>query len=507
MAEDHLSDVTFQSLSGTIDSRIISAVQHPKLTTIQAAVLQPAIAGTDIMAQAKTGTGKTVAFLLPAIQRLLNSGKASPGNVSVLIMSPTRELAIQIADEAKSMVSHMQGELGVQHSVGGTNVARELQGLLNRRCDILIATPGRLNDHLENPQFRGRLQSVQTWVLDEADRMLDMGFAPQLDTVRSILPKDRQSLLFSATWPESVRKVAAIKEDAKFINTVPPEEKNVHLHIPQQYAVSSFNDSLSYLAKAILDEKKNNPSGAKIMVFSPTAAETATIAAAFEQIRGIPTDGQVLQLHSRLTQSKREKTMAQFREAKTGILFTSDVSARGVDIPDVSLVIQCGPPASPEQYIHRIGRTGRAGAGGRGLMILAKHEQDYLKKKQMAELPLTEAEALSSADLQTYGQLVKTAFASPSVPQELKEKAYRGLLGQRVSNLFGLDRKGLVSLTNAFFGEVLQYKDSEGNTHPGLPSRAARMMAMTGIPGIRVIPNPPSQARRQPKKEQSKNHS
>lgn len=199
----HLSETRFDSLKGHVDDRVLSAIPFERMSVVQAATISDAIQGYDVLAQAKTGTGKTVAFLLPAIQRLITT-RRSPGNIYTLILSPTRELAMQIEKEAKTLLRNVP-DIGVQHVVGGTNMNAETKRLNNQRCDILVATPGRLLDHINNGGLREKLSDLKILVLDEADRMLDMGFRNELEKIKANLPdrrqKPRQSLLFSATYP------------------------------------------------------------------------------------------------------------------------------------------------------------------------------------------------------------------------------------------------------------------------------------------------------------------
>lgn len=220
----YLSSVRFDSLRDRVDARLLKAIPFEYMSEVQAATLEPALSGVDVLAQAKTGTGKTVAFLVPSINRLLNSANgagpgAGKGKVGVLALSPTRELALQIEKEAKLLLSGLGGIVGVQHVVGGTNMSSEQKKLASERCDLLIATPGRLLDHLANtPGMAARFSNIQTVILDEADRMLDMGFRKDLEKINTFLPSrstsPRQALLFSATIPPGVRDVADLSPDA-----------------------------------------------------------------------------------------------------------------------------------------------------------------------------------------------------------------------------------------------------------------------------------------------------
>ncbi|CAO1618015.1 unnamed protein product [Sympodiomycopsis kandeliae] len=507
----HLSDVTFDSLKGKIDSRILEAIAFPKLTTVQAATIEPALQGHDVLAQAKTGTGKTVAFLLPAIQRVLNSPQGlSKGRVSILVISPTRELAMQIAKEAQVLVSRFKSGFGVQYCVGGTNKNSEANRLKSDRCDILVATPGRLVDHIETSALAPLLKSVQTWVLDEADRMHDMGFAKELDAIKAVLPASRQSLFYSATWPASVLKIADAKPDHKFINTVPPEEENTHRHVKQEFEVAPLEDILPLTLKHIALEHQRSPQSAKVIVFCPTANATAVSAAALQGIRGLDI-GQVWEIHSRKSQSQRTKAMEQFRQAKTGVLFASDVAARGVDIPGVSMVIQSGRPDSVDQYIHRLGRTARAGASGRGVLILGDYESSFINLPDVKSLSLSAAASSQPETTAQYRDLITVSMLDV-VTSEEKSKAYSAFLGHTKSNLKKLTNvktnEGIVALANQYATNVLFYSDKDGNVIPGLSPKIVGKMGLRGVQGIRIVKDDQQQggqSQRRPQQQRGQN--
>ncbi|KAE8264931.1 hypothetical protein A4X09_0g6818 [Tilletia walkeri] len=238
------------------------------------------------LSNAKTGTGKTIAFLLPKISRILQRGGQAPApdSVSCLIMSPTSELALQIEREAQMLLKIVPANVfGVQHVVGGTNLKTEGRNLSSKRCDILVATPGRLLDHLNNTNgMVKKFANLQAYILDEADRMLDMGFRQELAKIGHFLPNrrkvPRQALLFSATKPPGVREVADLDPNAKYINTLGEEEANTHAHVDQQSVVARMQDMLPLTLALLLEEIERAPTTAKVIVFSPTARAAGLLA-------------------------------------------------------------------------------------------------------------------------------------------------------------------------------------------------------------------------------------
>ncbi|KAE8229094.1 hypothetical protein CF326_g5945 [Tilletia indica] len=505
----HLSNVRFDSLQGQVDPRLLSAIAFPFMSEVQAATLGPALSGADVLAQAKTGTGKTIAFLLPAISRILQRQHApAPGSVSCLIMSPTRELALQIEREAEILLKNVPAQtLGVQHVVGGTNMKTEERNLGSKRCDILVATPGRLLDHLNNTNgMVSKFANLQVYVLDEADRMLDMGFRQELAKIGQFLPNrrqvTRQALLFSATIPPGVREVADLDANAQYINTLSEEEANTHAHVPQQSVVAGMQDMIPLTLALLLEELERAPTSAKVIVFSPTARAAGLLAEVFrtQAIKQVLTqalansgpDFSVGEVHSRRSQPQRVKATQEFAAARRGVLFSSDVAARGVDFPGVTAVFQVGLPASPEQYIHRIGRTGRAGATGRGVIVLADFESYFLGKGEMRELPLTShsGDGLKLADCK------KTVLlALRDVSDESKAQAYQASLGYYKSEMRSLrwTPAELVARMNEYAQYGLLYDGGSGVSSPPLLAKTVGKMGLRGTPGLNIVRELPGQ--------------
>lgn len=240
------------------------------LTEVQDATLPAVLDGGDVMARAKTGTGKTMAFLIPAIEALCRNPPSK--GISVLILSPTRELASQIAKEAEALLTFHPFKAQVVY--GGTNINSE-RNRLQGRCDVLVATPGRLIDHLENSGLASKLQNIRTLVLDEADQLLEMGFRPAIEKVLGFLPRSRQTLLFSATMPQSVQQVAglALKQQHAFIDTIKEEDSATNVQVEQSYALIPMEQQFVSVF-TVLRQHAQEMSDHKVIVFFTTARLT-----------------------------------------------------------------------------------------------------------------------------------------------------------------------------------------------------------------------------------------
>lgn len=372
----------FRDLEGLVDPVILKTITQDlnfdEMMPVQAASLEDLLSRRlDCLVQAKTGTGKTLAFLIPAIQTMIN--KRTRG-ISLLVITPTRELAQQIAKEAEGLLQNLP-KYKICIAIGGTSKDREQKAIFSG-CDILIATPGRLIDHLSDDSIVDKFSSLNTLVLDEADRLLDMGFMPSLQQIVRALPdkeqSQRQGMLFSATIAEHVQKVAhlILSKQYKFISTIPEGEVNTHERVPQLLiAVPQFTDVAPALVQALQQEcQTNGKDSFKAIIFAPTAALADWYASIIEQFKTLP---RCTVLHSRVSQGKRTKLTADFKSAQSAILVATDVVARGMDFPDVSHVFQAGVPADRESYIHRLGRTARAGKEGRGIFITAAAEEFF----------------------------------------------------------------------------------------------------------------------------------
>ncbi|MBX7500176.1 DEAD/DEAH box helicase [Qipengyuania sp. YG27] len=353
-------------------------------TPIQAQAIPPVLEGRDLMGIAQTGTGKTAAFMLPSIDRLREADKQTPfKSCRMLVLAPTRELAGQIAQSAKDYGA-LAG-LKVQSIVGGTSVNKD-RNKLHRGTDILVATPGRLLDLIDQKAFT--LDKVEVLVLDEADQMLDLGFIHALRRISQLVPDDRQTLFFSATMPKQIQELVGKYCRNPIKVSVTPESTTAERI--DQYLFMVQQDEKQTLLEMILSERHRVPGRfERVLIFARTKHGCDRIVKKLSQ-SGIPANA----IHGNKSQPQRERALGEFRSAKTPILIATDVAARGIDIPGVSHVINYELPNVPEQYVHRIGRTARAGKDGIAIAFCAEDERDYLKdirKKTDAEferLPL-----------------------------------------------------------------------------------------------------------------------
>ncbi|KAJ4768570.1 hypothetical protein LUZ62_078945 [Rhynchospora pubera] len=475
--KSYLSDTRFDECPISQSSlKGIKDAGYVKMSKVQEATLPLILQGKDVLAKAKTGTGKTVAFLLPAIEVLSKlpssnlGGKVSP--INVLVLCPTRELAIQAATEAKKLLKY-HPSVGAQVVIGGTRLTQEQRNMQANPCQILIATPGRLKDHIENTTgFQARLKGVKVLVLDEADRLLDMGFRRDIERIIAALPKERQTLLFSATVPKEVKQIChvAMRKDHEFVSTVEEGTEETHAQVRQMYLIAPLEKQLSVLHR-LLTEHISQDSDYKVIVFCTTAMVTALVA---EVLAGLKF--KVREIHSRKTQAYRTRVSQEFRQSKGLILVSSDVSARGVDYPDVTLVIQIGMPSDREQYIHRLGRTGRKGKEGQGILMLAPWEICFLNT--VKDLPITEA-APCQPDPGCQGKILEVLAR---IDMRNKERAYQAWLGYYNSAKgVGQDKLRLVNLATEF-SESMGLREP-----PALQRKVLSKMGLSKVPGFRSI--------------------
>lgn len=478
-----MTDVRFDSfpLSPLSIKALHQDLGYELCTVVQAATMPSILQGKDVLAKAKTGTGKTIAFLLPALESMREAeakfGSAptragnTGGNIRILVICPARELAMQVAEESKQLLAH-HSSCGAQLVIGGTRMPAEVARLKKQPCQVLVGTPGRLLDHIQTtPGMKEQLRGLQVLIMDECDQLLDMGFRKALDGILAGLPKKRQTLLFSATLPNEVQKMAkdCLKTDHEFIDTV-GEETSTNLQVKQESLVVNLEDQLPTiygLLKQHMEEEENY----KVLVFATTARQTQLMAELFQNL-GID----VLEIHSRKSQSYRIKVSDKFRNSSGKlVMFTSDVSARGVDYPDVTFVLQVGVPSEKAQYVHRLGRTGRAGKEGRGVLLLSPWEKFFLR--QLSDLPIT----TSSPPILDRQLLSKVGTALSRVESDTKEKAYQSWLGyyNSVKGL-GWDKPSLVRNAN-FYSETLGLKEP-----PYLQRKTVGMMGLRGVPGLNV---------------------
>eukprot|EP00514_Thraustochytrium_sp_LLF1b_P011886 CAMPEP_0184545556 /NCGR_PEP_ID=MMETSP0199_2-20130426/4380_1 /TAXON_ID=1112570 /ORGANISM="Thraustochytrium sp., Strain LLF1b" /LENGTH=572 /DNA_ID=CAMNT_0026939863 /DNA_START=234 /DNA_END=1948 /DNA_ORIENTATION=- len=478
----HLSDQRFDSLdiSEQSKSAIANVLKFQYMTIVQASTLPTIMQGVDTLAKARTGTGKTVGFLLPVIESL---AKNSPrgDSISCLVIAPTRDLAIQVFDEGKALATY-HNNVTFACIVGGLNKSKDLK-TFNNRVDILVATPGRLNDHLQTTRgFVDKVSNLKFLVLDEADRLLDMGFRPELERILGFLPRNRQTLLFSATFPDSLAGIVkfALREDHKLIDTVGEETTQTNEQVAQESLIVPGDMHSHVLHHLLLDHVATKTSSGeeyKIMVFFPTARIVGFWSQLFNKL-GM----RVLEMHSRKSQSQRGKLVAEFRSGKNLIMFSSDVSARGLDFEGVSLIVQVGL-TDREQYIHRLGRTARAGQSGRGVLMLAPFESRFLK--ELSDLPIKQADAdlWVSKGVSPPVQHALDSVEQDSALLDAATKAYVTFLGFYInkSKVTGKSRTDLILAANTYSTYI-------GLTElPGIEARTAGKMGLKGCQDINIV--------------------
>ena len=335
-------------------------------TSIQELVIPHALDGRDILASAPTGTGKTAAFLLPACQFLLDYPRRQPGATRILVLTPTRELALQVYEQALAITKHTQIVCGV--ITGGINYGTDKE-TLSKNLDILVATPGRLLEHIEKEAADCR--DIECLILDEADRMLDMGFSTVVNQIAAEARWRKQNLLFSATLEGKGVKTFAhdILNNPEVIEANPSRKEKNKIH--QWYHLADDMNHKQALLVNILKQETTTSA----VVFVKTR-ERLQMLKDFLASKDIP----VCWLQGEMPQDKRIAALARFKSGEVPILLATDVAARGIDVPNVSHVINFDMPRKADVYVHRIGRTGRAGAKGTAISLVEAHDFDMVAK-------------------------------------------------------------------------------------------------------------------------------
>jgi ATP-dependent RNA helicase RhlE len=335
-------------------------------TPIQAKAIPLAMQGKDLMAGAQTGTGKTAAFALPILQKLLPfaSSSTSPAKhpIRALVLTPTRELAIQVEESIKVYAKHTPLKSLVVF--GGVDIRTQTPHL-KTGVEILVATPGRLLDHVEQKTLN--LGQVQILVLDEADRMLDMGFMPDLKRILALLPKQRQNLMFSATFSNEIKKLADDFLTNPILIEVARSNATAENVTQKVYLVAQSSK------QALLTQLLRDDAGKQVIIFTKTKITASRLSRALQK-EGIAAES----IHGDKSQKERLEALDAFKAGKITALVATDVAARGLDISDLPMVINYEIPSAPEDYVHRIGRTGRAGASGVAISLVCEDEEKYL---------------------------------------------------------------------------------------------------------------------------------
>jgi ATP-dependent RNA helicase RhlE len=360
---DSLAKMDFRQLG--LDPRVLRAVDeagYTEPTPIQAAAIPVILSGKDLIGIAQTGTGKTAAFTLPLLTRLA-TGHSSPGHIRVLILAPTRELVVQIHENVRDYAQFLS--LSVATVFGGVGEKPQIEAL-RRGADIIIATPGRLLDLMARRY--GNFSGLQHLVLDEADRMLDMGFLPSIRDVVRQLPKRRQTLLFSATLSREIEAVT--REFQQTPQTVEIGRRSN----PAESVTQSVYEVPRHLKPAMLQHLLRDPVLEMVLVFTQMKHGADRIARRLEQ-NGIRT----ATLHSNRSQNQRLRALSEFKAGVVRVLVATDIAARGIDVDGISHVVNFDFPPAPEDYVHRIGRTGRANAVGDAISLVSPDEFNDLR--------------------------------------------------------------------------------------------------------------------------------
>ena len=396
--------------------RALEAKGYSTPTPIQAQAIPYVLEGRDLLGIAQTGTGKTAAFVLPSIQRLVDSGKrVLPTHCRMLVLAPTRELASQIAERARAYGKFSR--MSVATVFGGTSINKNRQDMA-RGVDILVATPGRLLDLIE--QRFVSLNLIETLVLDEADQMLDLGFIHALRKIVKMVPRQRQTLFFSATMPQSIRELADqfIKDPA--LVSIKPAATTAE-------RVEQFATLVNQAEKqALLTMTLRDPAIERVLVF------TRTKHGADRVVRLLGGNGIAANaIHGNKSQANRERALAAFKTGEVKVLVATDIAARGIDVSGVSHVINFELPNVAEQYVHRIGRTARASNDGIAISFVADDERPYLRDIERLTRQKIPLKALPENFLAEAAKIVSTRSKQSVSAQQERDERPRGPRGVR----------------------------------------------------------------------------
>ncbi|XP_026759628.2 probable ATP-dependent RNA helicase pitchoune [Galleria mellonella] len=440
-----LSDQKFSSLESKVCEATLMGIKDMGFTTmteIQAKAIPPLLEGRDLVGAARTGSGKTLAFLIPAID-LIYKLKFKPRNgTGVIILSPTRELSMQTFGVLMELMKYHHHTYGLV--MGGANRSTEAQKL-SKGINILVATPGRLLDHLQNtPDFL--YKNLQCLVIDEADRILEIGFEEEVKQIIKLLPKRRQTMLFSATQTKKTEALTAlaVKHEPVYVGVDDHREQATVDSLEQGYIVCPSEKRMMVLFTFLKKNRKK-----KVMVFLSTCMSVKYHHELFNYI-----DLPVMSIHGKQQQTKRTTTFFQFCNAESGILLCTDVAARGLDIPAVDWIVQYDPPDDPKEYIHRVGRTARGlGTSGHALLFLRPEELGFLRFLKQSKVTLNEFEFSWNkvADIQL--QLEKLISRNYFLNQSAKEafKSYlRAYDSHHLKTIFDIDTIDLAKVAKSF---------------------------------------------------------
>ncbi|CAB0020642.1 unnamed protein product [Nesidiocoris tenuis] len=439
------TDSSFASLEGKVSEATLNGIKDMgfvNMTEIQAKAIPPLLEGRDLVGAAKTGSGKTLAFLVPAIELIVKLNFMPRNGTGCIILSPTRELSMQTFGVLQELMKYHHHTYGLV--MGGASREVEAKKLLNG-INIIVATPGRLLDHLQNtPGFL--YKNLQCLVIDEADRILEIGFEEELKQIINLLPKRRQTMLFSATTTRKTDDLTrlAVKKEPVYVGVHDQLDKATVEGLEQGYVVCPSEKRFLLLFTFLKKNRKK-----KVMVFFSSCMSVKYHDELLNYI-----DLPVMSIHGRQKQTQRTSTFFQFCNAETGILLCTDVAARGLDIPAVDWIVQFDPPDDPKEYIHRVGRTAR-GDGGRGhaLLILRPEELGFLRYLKQAKVPLNEFEFSWNkvTDIQAQlEKLVKTNYALHMSAKEAFKSYVRAYDSHHLKTIFDIETLNLTAVAKSF---------------------------------------------------------
>jgi len=407
---------SLQSLVSEFSLKAIEEMNFKDMTEIQYKTVMPLLAGRDILGAAKTGSGKTLAFLVPAVELLYKLNFMPRNGTGIIIISPTRELSLQTFGVVTELMQYHKQTFGIV--MGGANRKQEAERL-QKGVNLLVATPGRLLDHLQNTSgFISK--NLQCLIIDEADRILEIGFEEEMKQIIRLLPKKRQTMLFSATQTQKVEDLAkvSLNRSPLYVGVDDDKTESTVDGLEQGYIVTPADKRFLLLFTFLKKNRKK-----KVMVFFSSCKSVKFHSELLNYI-----DIPVMDIHGKQKQQKRTSTFFEFSAAESGILLCTDVAARGLDIPEVDWIVQYDPPDDPKEYIHRVGRTARGSEGrGHALLFLLPEELGFLRYLKHAKVPLNEYDFAKAKISNIQLQLEKLIQSNYFLNQSAKD-GYRSYL-------------------------------------------------------------------------------
>ncbi|CAG9135610.1 unnamed protein product [Plutella xylostella] len=442
--EQFIERTNFSMLEGKIDRRILQALNYmglQKPTVIQAQALPHLLQGKDFIGAAKTGSGKTLAFLIPVVDRLIKLGFAKKHGTGCIILSPTRELALQTCAVLKKLL--IDTDLTHALIVGGEKKLKDIKSL-SGGINIVVSTPGRLLDHLQSTK-EFNCKNLKCLVVDEADKLLEAGFEQHVTGIIKLLPTTRQTVLFSATIDHKVKNLArlALRSDPVIVSVTDDQQSTV-TGLQQGYYICPMDMRIPWLFKMLKKSKKQ-----KVMVFFSSCK---SVDFHYEFFRNY-CKASVISIHGKQSQPRRKEAYQSFVEATKGALFCTDVAARGLDIPAVDWIVQYDPPTDPKEYIHRVGRTARGlNNTGSAVLLLRPEEEDFVSFLQKQNVPLDKYSFEEPSD--DIQKMLQDLVQNNGVIKTLARRAYLSFLRcykvHPLKKIFNIKTLDLTSAAKAF---------------------------------------------------------